>query len=585
MKKLFSQLNEKYVWDLIFSEKNECFAATGDSGVIYKIDVNGKIEKFYRTGDLHARSLAFDNSGNLLVGTSNLGYLYRIDSNGEGYVLCDCSYQEIRQIEVAADGTIYMLAVSRKGTGAPKKRSDSNKQKPSSLADQLQVISFSSSDAGTHSINTAIISVTKDGFAQILWQPPAGEAIYSMNYDKGHLLAGTGEKGKLYRIDCTDANNFSQTVQVAEPQISSIIKLNDKEMVLATSNLLAFYRLKSKPSQKGTFASSAFDARAMSQWGEIQWQKSGTIKAVFFTRSGNTEKPSETWSPWQKVIEAGAGRGKIISPNARFLQWKVNLREKQHNEKNFIQDIRVSYQQKNFPPQITNLQVEPLSERKNSSRKKSSSSLIMDIASLDALESSLSKPITPTPGALISRRNGYFKISWKANDPNQDQLTFEIQIRHERGKSFWLIKKDQKKQSYIWDSRTIPDGKYQIKLIASDLAQNPINTAKKAERVSNWFVVDHTPPQVKNIRVAKDKSQKMQLYFVVTDELSTIREVYISLNAEKWQWVNPRDGVSDAKHETFIVPLAQFSDKIHSLVIKALDERENIGYGRLLIEE
>ncbi|NOZ61772.1 MAG: hypothetical protein GXO74_08820 [Calditrichaeota bacterium] len=582
--KLFARLNQKYVWDLIFNEKNECFAATGDSGVIYKIDARGKFEEFYRSGDLHARSLAFDGRGNLLVGTSNQGYIYRIDSHGEGFVLYDCNYEEIRQIVTADDGTIYALVVSRKGVGAPKKFPSSEKQKSSSLTSHLDDFSFSH-DAVKQSITTAIISVDNDGFAQIFWQPSVREAIYSLDYADGYLLAGTGEKGKLYRIDCADADNFSQIVQVAEPQISSIISLNERETILGTSNLLAFYRLKSKSSQKGSFESPTFDARALSQWGEIQWEKSGEIEAEFFTRSGNTGKPSQTWSSWTKLLKKGAERGQIASPRARFLQWKVRLTEKRHNGKNCIRRIRVSYRQKNFPPQITYLKVEPLGKRKTTTEKKSTSSLLMDLSALDDLDGALGKAPMPTAGAMAAKRNGYFKLSWKADDPNHDQLIFQIQIRREKEKSFWSIKKELTRKSFVWDSRTVPDGKYQIKLIASDKKQNPINLARQTARVSDWFVVDHLPPLVKNIRLEKDKGKQLRLYFTVTDDMSAIREVYISLNAEQWQWVNPQDGVSDSRREIFEIPLLQAHEKIHSLVVKALDEGENIGYGRLLIED
>ncbi len=583
-KNLLVRLNEKYVWDLVFNEKNECFAATGDSGIIYKITTSGKANEFYRTGDLHARSLAFDEQGNLLVGTSNKGYIYRIDAKGAGFVLFDSNYEEIRRIEISNNGTIYALAVSQKGAKKLKKELKDSKQKPVSIDGDFGTFSFSS-DEMKQTITTAIISVNQEGFAQTFWQPPVGEVIYSLSIDKGNLLTGTGEKGRLYRINCSDKTAFTHFVQVDEPQISSISKTKKGEFILGTSNLLAFYRLKSRLVKEGSMESPVFDARFVSTWGEIQWEKAGEIDVQFFTRAGNTEKPNQTWSDWQKVARITSERARIVSPTARFLQWKVVLKRKESAGENNIHDIRISYQQKNFPPEITSLKVEPLAKRKTPTTKKSTSSLVVDFGELDDLYGGSAKSSMQSFGERSAKRNGYFKISWKAEDPNQDVLVYEIQIRHEKEKSFWSIKKDLKRKSFTWDSRTLPDGKYQIKLIASDRTNNPLNLAKKAERISNLFIVDHTPPEVRNIKLIKNKNQKLTLKFQIYDKMSTIREAYISLNAKEWQWVNPIDGVSDSPLENFEIQLEKPENQIHSIVIKALDERENIGYGRLSTED
>ena len=60
----------------------------------------------------------------------------------------------------------------------------------------------------------------------------------------------------------------------------------------------------------------------MATWGLIRWEGAGSV--ALFTRSGNTEKPDDSWSDWAGPYTRKEGDA-IKSPPARFLQWRAVL--------------------------------------------------------------------------------------------------------------------------------------------------------------------------------------------------------------------------------------------------------------------
>src|SRR5207344_1957809 len=74
------------------------------------------------------------------------------------------------------------------------------------------------------------------------------------------------------------------------------------------------------------------------------------------TRSGNTETPDDTWSPWSKPYAAADGSA-IVSPNARYLQWRVTLAGK--NESPILTSVTAAYLQRNLRPQVRSITVHP----------------------------------------------------------------------------------------------------------------------------------------------------------------------------------------------------------------------------------
>ena len=55
-----------------------------------------------------------------------------------------------------------------------------------------------------------------------------------------------------------------------------------------------------------TYVSSVRDSKSVATWGLIRWEGAGSVTLA--TRSGNTEKPDDSWSDWSAAVHAARGR-------------------------------------------------------------------------------------------------------------------------------------------------------------------------------------------------------------------------------------------------------------------------------------
>jgi|GEM_PF-1142652 len=584
---LWVNLNVAYVWDLLFDEKNNLFAATGDSGIIFKISADGKFSPFFHSEEIHVRSLAFDSNARLLAGTFKNGYIFSIDSSGEGFVVHDCDFEEVSQLIVTEDHTIFAIAMSRKEAAA---KAAADKPQPLSLGEDFNlessVILTEQKPDLKALISGGIIKITADGVVKNIWKNRDDEphSLFFSSSEKS-LYVGTGEKGRLYRIDRED--EVSLIDRLAESQIVGFYQAPKGELYLATSNMSAVYRMETALRTSGVYVSPTIDAVARSQWGTIHYDAEGGDDAgvTFFTRSGNTKLPNKTWSPWIKAKREQRYVA-IKSPRARFLQWRLQLNRRSATTGPVVKNVRVSYLQQNMPPEIISLVVHPVTVQPPPAAISVIDPIMKSIKTRD--DSSDDDPMTRLLGREMLRqpeRDGFRKVSWKARDLNKDKLIYELHIRHQQDRHWWTLEKEIASSPFVWDSRKFPDGNYQIKLIASDHQSNPVNAAKTGEKLSDWFIIDNTGPQIEKLNIIKTSNDSLQIAFIVKDQLSVIKEVHYSINGDDWNWVNPVDLVCDSKREEFVFQIKKPAERNHTLVIRAKDDANNVGYGRIVFGE
>ncbi|MDW7679092.1 MAG: hypothetical protein SCK70_00890 [bacterium] len=584
---LWVNLNVAYVWDLLFDEKDNLFAATGDSGIIFKIGPDGKFSPFFHSEEIHVRSLAFDPNAQLLAGTYKNGYIFSINSSGEGFVVHDCDFEEVSQLAVTEDHTIYAVAMSRKEAAA---KAAVTKPQQLSMGEDFSlesiVISTDQKPDLKALISGGIIKITADGAVKNIWGNRDDEP-HSLFFSPSEklLYVGTGEKGRLYHIDRED--EVSLIDRFAESQIVGFHQAPKGGVYLATSNMSAVYQIETELRTSGVYVSPTIDAVARSLWGTIHYDAEGSDDAevLFFTRSGNTKLTNKTWSPWIKAKPQDRYVA-INSPRARFLQWKLQLNRRSATTGPVVKNVRVSYLQQNLPPEIISLVVHPVAVQPPPAAISVIEPIMSSIKSSG--DSSDDDPMSRLLGREMLRqpeRDGFRKISWKARDLNKDKLIYELQIRYKQDRHWWTLKKEVASSSFVWDTRKFPDGIYQIKLIASDHQSNPINVAKTTEKLSERFIIDNTGPQVEKLKISKKTNDSLQIAFIVKDQLSVIKEVHYSINGDDWNWVNPVDLVCDSKREEFVFQIKKPAERNHTLVIRAKDDANNVGYGRIVFGE
>ena len=135
------------------------------------------------------------------------------------------------------------------------------------------------------------------------------------------------------------------------------------DLYVATSNIAQLLRIEQGVSAEGSYESPVKDTKLISHWGVLAWRGEAPAGTTleFFTRSGNSERPDQTWSDWAGPYR-GSNGNPVSSPAARYIQWKAVFHASGAGSPT-LNDVTVSYLNQNLPPQIRLLNVSTAGER------------------------------------------------------------------------------------------------------------------------------------------------------------------------------------------------------------------------------
>ena len=200
---VFYDPKAKYIWAMAFSKSGDLFVATGDQGEIHRVTPAGVGSVFFRTEETHARSLAVDANDNLIVGTDPNGLVLRITPTGTGFVLYQTPKREITAVAVAADGVVYAAGVgNRQGPATPAPAAPAAAPAGGNAAPRAPALPPTlGSAAPAVAGGSEIYRIQADGFPRKIWAN-AQDLVYALAFDaKGRVLIGSGNRGRLYRVD------------------------------------------------------------------------------------------------------------------------------------------------------------------------------------------------------------------------------------------------------------------------------------------------------------------------------------------------------------------------------------------------
>jgi flavin-binding protein dodecin len=173
------------------------------------------------------------------------------------------------------------------------------------------------------------------------------------------------------------------------------------------------------------------------------------------------------------------------------------------------------------------------------------------------------------------QEKGYQSVLWSAHDDNDDDLVFSVYYRGE-GEQTWRLLKDKLTQHfYSWDSTTMPDGAYYLKIVASDLPSNPPSQALTNERTSERFEVQNTPPRIENLRADTSGAATKISFDGASSGLAITRAQY-SVDAGDWLIVFPTGGLSDGPKESYQLELPGLPPGPHTFSVQISDRFDNI---------
>jgi len=594
----FFDPDDKYIWSIVVDRAGHVYAGTGDKGTVYKISPDGKGQRFFATKTTHAVALAFDPNNQLLVGTGAPGRVFRVDAAGKGFLLLDTTYQEIHAVRVDPKGVIYAAAQS----GRPASGNDAGSDQivtpptvtPSIPNVSTEIMSMTVIDTGASSqgsggsggadrrssMSGAVYRVQPDGLWDELWSA-RDDAPYDVAIEPdGAILVATGAKGKLFRLT-GDPVSAVLVTRVPAQQATMIARAADRTFI-ATANPGLLLSISSTRATRGTFESDVKDARFVSTWGVMAWRATaptGTSVQVS-TRSGNTRTPDEAWSEWSATY-ANADGSPITSPKARYLQWRAVLNGSA-TASPVLTSLSSAYLPRNIRPQVDSITVHP----PGVVFQKPFSSGETEIAGLDeeAQDKRQAQPGgvgAPQLGRRIFQR-GLQTFAWKAADDNSDELSYDVSYRREGDTGWRVLKSDLRDTLLVWDTSSVPNGTYVLKVLASDRRSNPSDVALAGELESSSFEIDNVAPTVQIGSVRRDGTR----YVVpaeVRDGDSAITKVEYSLDAQRWQPAFSRDGILDGRTEGFDIRLDADANG-RTLVVRATDALGNVGTGQVRVQ-
>jgi WD40 repeat protein len=597
--KVFFDPEDKYIWALAVDKSGAVFAATGDKGVIYKISADGKGERFYKTNAGNVVSLAFAKNGELIAGTESPGRVFRVDTSGKAFVLLESPFREIHAVRLADDGTIYAVAVNGP-QGGENRATDPQPVEPArqpvpSVSTEITTIAVMEGPVGStpsaqpsrtarRGGRGAIYRIRPDGLWDAMWDS-GDDAPYDLVIEpSGSLLVGTGTEGKIFRVS-GDPARATLLARATARQVTALLREPSGRIVGAASNPGKLFALSPAPARRGTYESDVRDAGTVASWGVIRWRASATPGEVTVsTRSGNTATPDETWSAWSKNYENPGGE-QIASPNARYLQWRAVLTA-DGGASPTLTSVTAAYLPRNLRPEVVSITVHPpgtVFQRPFSTGE-------LEIAGFEDNTSDGRAQNQPTAagaaaqltaGPSLGRRiyqKGLQTFVWKADDENDDRLQFDVMYRREGETSWKTLHRALTDPIFVWDTTSVPDGTYFIKVTASDAPSNAPATALVGEFESVSFDIDNTPPVITVTAVRRDGG-RTTLTFDVRDDNSAVQKVEYSLDGDRWQALYPKDGIADSRFEQYEVTVPDAQGAM-GIVLRASDALNNVSSAR-----
>ncbi len=599
-----------YIWALAFDRNGILYVGTGDQGKIFRVEPSGKGEVYYETGQMHVTCLGWDAQGNLLAGTDPNGILYRISGKDKGFVLYDAHLPEIRSVSLGADGAVYAAALggsmlrrtpavppSASGVpatpGAPsatvtvtvteegaqggveiKPKPEGAKPSPSpvtALPAAAPVVDVTGVE------KSAVFRIAPDLTVETLWTSKE-ENVYDVAPVGEELIFSTDGRGRLYRL-----GRDRKVTLLAETNESEATRLaaSAGALLAATGNVGKIFRLSAEYTNAGQYESPVHDAGSVARWGRISWraETGKDTRIVLRTRTGNSARPDRTWSEWSEPL-TDPGGSRIPSPNARYIQWRAEF-SGMRSSSPVLRSVTVAYLPQNTPPALKSITVSAVSPAAPKPPSAPAASGTYSITVTDTGEAPAATSAGTQTQTVGRGTGGQLQISWQAEDPDGDRLTYAVYFRGEEEREWKLIKDHLTDNSVSVDREALADGRYFFRVVASDHAVNPPAAARQAEMVSSPVLIDNTPPTV---HAGKPRRAGMDIEIEVeAQDASALRRAEYSLDAGPWTPLPAEDGVADSPRERFLLRLANPPPGEHVVTIRVYDAADNAGLTKVIL--
>jgi WD40 repeat protein len=556
----------KYIWDLAFGPDGALYVATGGPAAVYRVRTpagDAHAERFFQSDEQHIRTLLFEKDGSLLAGSDGDGLVYRIDKSGKGFILFNAAKREITALTESPSGQIYVATVGEKGKSS---LPPLPVQGIVAVTATITIVTPGSVQASNNNAlvpdGSEVYELDPSGAARKLWAPH-DDVVYGLHWTAGGLLAATGNRGHIYRVQ--ENGEYADIAHLEASQATGFATAPDGFYV-ATSNGGKLFHL-SAQSAEGSLDSDVQDAGAVARWGRAEVDATGSDYQLS-VRTGNVSNAERGWSAWKPVTAETA----IAAPQARFAQWKLTLKPGTS-----VHAVSLNYLPVNIAPMVDEIVVAPGAKVNQQAQfQQPMPTVTINLPSASANVVNLQQDPATQPLQAVKDK-GSVTVRWAAHDDNGDDLVFALYYRGQQEQNWQLLKGDVTERYYTFDAAQVPDGPYQIRVMASDAPSHNPGDALTGERTSERFVLDTATPTVDNL-TAHLEGGKLHVTAEAKDPASSIARAEFSIDAGPWQYIEPVGNLSDAQTEgyDFSAPLPQPSEQLRVAKLPPANPNEHV---------
>ena len=581
---VFFQPEARYIWAIVPEPGGSILVATGMPASVIRIQPSGSAETVFTTSEENVTALHRATDGTIHLGTEPSGIVFRIDAATGAMALYDSPLAEIRALAVNAAGEVFAAAVADTGRGAatgggavPPPPETSSPAAGVVATTSFRVLAGAApasapgpAAAAANGTAGALYRIAPSGAARTIWRSATDRPLSLAMLRDERLLLGTGDRGRVYRV--TRDGDVTLLFRADSEQVTAAVSEGGVTL-LGASNPGRVLELSASPRTEGSYLSRVLDAGGAAHFGRISWDTRtppGSAVSVE-TRTGNSEEPDDTWSNWMAATADTA----VPSPAARFFQWRATLRS-DGNSSPEMASLEAAYLPVNLAPRVTGITLHPpgiaFEEMLNSSSPR-----LQGMANrperTDAARRGQSGSSFPAGSGRQLYLHGVRTASFRAEDPNGDRLRYRVSYRRQGDVPWQPLRSGLSETIVAWDTSTMPDGRYELRVEASDSPDNPPGESLAGNRISRPFTVDNTPPVITGLTVSADGAIRFQ----AQDGGSPIRRASITVDGGPARVVRPVDGIADSPNEDYDTRLPDFPEDAGSVVVKVEDDMGNRG--------
>jgi hypothetical protein len=151
-------------------------------------------------------------------------------------------------------------------------------------------------------------------------------------------------------------------------------------------------------------------------------------------------------------------------------------------------------------------------------------------------------------GGPPAKHDSVVHVTWKVDNTDLDPLRYRLYYRRE-GETIWrdMLRSDEivTETDYKWETAQLPEGKYRVRVEASDEQANPPELVMRHALESAPVLVDNTPPTL----TAQLDARHLRAHAI--DGLGPIVRIEVGIDGRNdWRPLAAQDGLFDTADES-----------------------------------